>query len=290
MKQVIKSLLCLSLCAFVLAPVPVRAEGPVSERATFILTDGARKSGQIAFHGDNHENMTNGIMFMINDTGGPESEFAIGQVALIDFVGGQPQASELSQLPASGHVVALRNGQTQGGTFVNLIGGNTLEWRNQSGETQRIALRDVSRVYLNPQSARNAFNYTGAAADAVNGAASVPPPGAILVQANQQWNDGGITVKKGERVAFNTSGQVVYGQGMTAGPDGNGDLRKQTYPVPVMPVGGLIGRVGSGMPFPIGSNSAPIVMPNGGRLMLGVNDDQLVDNSGAFTVTATKSR
>jgi hypothetical protein len=74
---------------------------------------------------------------------------------------------------------------------------------------------------------------------------------------------------------------------MSAGPDGNGELRKPTYPVPVMPVGGLIGRVGTGAPFPIGSNSQPIVMPNDGRLTLGVNDVVLQDHSGAFTVTVT---
>src|SRR5262249_62294550 len=104
----------------------------------------------------------------------------------------------------------------------------------------------------------------------------------------QQWSDGGITVKKGDRVAFNTSGQISFAQGQTAGPDGNPVLKRNEYPVPVLPVGGLIGRVGSGVPFPIGSNSQPIVMPNDGRLMLGVNDNEVGDNSGAFTVAVTK--
>jgi hypothetical protein len=169
-----------------------------------------------------------------------------------------------------------------------VVGGNTLVWRNQGGDTQQYALEDVSRVYLNPQSARVAFNYNATAAGNAVGTSGSAPAGSVLVQANQQWNDGGITVKKGDRVAFNTSGQISYGQGLTAGPDGNGELRKATYPVAVMPVGGLIGRVGTGAPFPIGSNSAPIVMPNDGRLMLGVNDDEIGDNSGAFTVTVTK--
>jgi hypothetical protein len=259
-----------------------------NQRVTFILTDGARKSGQVAIHGDDRQAMTNGIVSLINDTGGPEAEFPIGQIAVIDVVGGQPPAQELAQLPASGHFLALRNGQTQPGTFVNVVGGNTLVWRNQGGDTQQYALEDVSRVYLNPQSARVAFNYNATAAGNAVGTSGSAPAGSVLVQANQQWNDGGITVKKGDRVAFNTSGQISYGQGLTAGPDGNGELRKATYPVAVMPVGGLIGRVGTGAPFPIGSNSAPIVMPNDGRLMLGVNDDEIGDNSGAFTVTVTK--
>jgi hypothetical protein len=261
-----------------------------NQRATFILTDGERKSGQVVYHGDQRENLINGYLNLSNDTGGPEFTFPVGQVAVIDFVGGQPQATELSQLPASGHLLALRTGQTQTGTFVNMIGGDTLIWRNQAGDTQQYALNDVSRVYLNPQSARIAFNYSGsgATAGAVGTAGTVPPAGAVQVQANQAWNDAGITVKKGDRVSFNTSGQIAYGPGMTAGPDGNPSMRQPTYPVAAMPAGGLIGRVGNGQPFPIGSNTQPIVMPNDGRLMLGVNDNELGDNSGAFTVTVTK--
>jgi hypothetical protein len=95
-------------------------------------------------------------------------------------------------------------------------------------------------------------------------------------------------VKKGDRVSFSTSGQISYGQGMTAGPDGDGTLRRPDYPVAAMPVGGLIGRVGNGAPFPIGANSQPIIMPNAGRLMLGVNDNEIGDNSGAFTVAVRK--
>ena len=42
-----------------------------------------------------------------------------------------------------------------------------------------------------------------------------------------------------------------------------------------MPVGGLIGRVGNSRPFPIGSNSQPITMPENGRLYLGINDEEV---------------
>jgi PA-IL-like protein len=261
-----------------------------AERATFILTDGERKSGQVVFHGSDRENLINGYLNLGNDQGGPEFTFPMSQVAVIDFTGGQPSPTELSQLPASGNLLALRNGQTQGGTFVNIIGGDTLIWRNDSGQTQQYAVHDVSRVYLNPQSARVAFNApAGSAATAgAVGTAGTLAPGQILVQANQPWTDAGITVKKGDRVSFSTSGQISFAQGQTAGPDGNGSLMRPNYPVPVMSVGGLIGRVGTSAPFPIGSNSQPIVMPADGRLMLGVNDDEYGDNSGAFTVTVTK--
>jgi hypothetical protein len=51
----------------------------------------------------------------------------------------------------------------------------------------------------------------------------------------------------------------------------------------------LIGKVGNSAPFPIGSNTQPIVMPADGRLMLGVNDNDWSDNSGFFSVVVTKS-
>ena len=57
------------------------------------------------------------------------------------------------------------------------------------------------------------------------------------------------------------------------------------YPLPVMQAGALIGRVGTGQPFPIGSQQTPIQMPSDGTLQLGINDDYFGDNSGAFTVT-----
>jgi len=55
-----------------------------------------------------------------------------------------------------------------------------------------------------------------------------------------------------------------------------------------IPVGALIGKVGNGRPFAIGTQSQPLPMPASGRLMLGVNDNALDDNSGSFTVVVAK--
>src|SRR5215510_7828595 len=81
-----------------------------NERATFVLTDGERKSGQVVFHGDQRENLINGHLNLGNDAGGPEFTIPIGQVAVIDFAGGAPSATELAQLPTSGHLLTLRSG------------------------------------------------------------------------------------------------------------------------------------------------------------------------------------
>lgn len=261
-----------------------------NERATFILTNGDRASGTVVHHGGRDTNLIDGN-FNLGFDNGREQSFAESEVAVIDFAGGQPGASELQTLPSSGHYLVLRNGQSQGGHLVNLVHGDTLVWRNQDGERQQYAIRDVVRVYLNPQSARTTFNYTAPAAPATAVAtAGSLEPGAVRVEANQAWTDTGMRVKKGDRVAFRATGQIAFGQspGQTAGPDGNNDLRMTSYPVPVMPVGGLIGKVGNSAPFPIGSNTQPIVMPADGRLMLGINDNELGDNSGFFSVVVTR--
>jgi hypothetical protein len=261
-----------------------------TERATFILTDGERKSGPVVFHTDARENLINGMLNLGADDG-KEMTFPVDQVAVIDFVGGTPALTELSALPANGQLLALRNGQTEQGTFVNLIGGDTVRWTDQTGAQRDIPINQVSRVYLNPQRARMAFNYNGPPA-AVGTSGQAPAAGAVQVNANQQWNDTGVDVRKGDRVAFRTTGAINFGpnQGQNAGPDGNADARNAAYPVPVMPAGGLIGKVANSAPFPIGANSQPITMPADGRLMLCVNDNEIADNSGAFSVVVTKTR
>jgi len=263
-----------------------------AERATFILTDGERKSGPVVFHTPARENLING-MLNLGGENGQEQTFPVDQVAVIDFVGGTPSPTELAALPPSGQLLAMRNGRTEQGTFVNLIGGETVRWTSQNGVQQDIPINQVSRIYLNPQSARTAFNYTGApAAVGTSGQAySAPAPGEVRVYANQQWNNTGITVRKGDRVSFRTSGQIEFGQspGQTAGPDGNDQLHNPSYPVAVMPVGGLIAKVGTSAPFPIGSNTQPITMPADGQLLLGVNDNEVGDNSGFFSVYITRS-
>ena len=262
-----------------------------AERATFILTDGERKSGPVVFHTESRENLINGSL-NLGAADGKEQAFPVDQVAVIDFVGGRPQRAELQALPSDSgtQVLVLRTGGAQQlGRFINMVGGDTVRWQNQAGEQQQYAIRDVSRIYLNPQSARTIWNANGTGRAAVATSGTLLEAGATRVEANQPWTDTGISVKKGDRVAFRATGQIQWVQsGENAGPDGNDSVRRQDYPVTAMPVGGLIGKVGSSGPFPIGSNTQSIVMPAAGRLMLGVNDNVWTDNSGYFSVVITK--
>ena len=53
-----------------------------AERATFILTDGERKSGPVVFHTDSRENLINGNLNLGTDNG-KELTFPIDQVAVM---------------------------------------------------------------------------------------------------------------------------------------------------------------------------------------------------------------
>jgi hypothetical protein len=257
-----------------------------SERVNFILTNGERQSGTVAFHGDAHENLINGYLNIA--TNDKDLTFPVEQVAVIDFTGGQPAAAELGQLGA-GQMLVMRDGTTQQGRFVNLIGGDTLLWDNAAGARQQFPIRDVTRVYLNPGSARTVFNYSGTQATAV--ATSGQMPGVqVRVDAKQPWTDTGVTVNAGDHIAFQASGQIAFGRspGQTSDPNGNEAERRANYPDPTVPVGALLGKIGNSAPFAIGVQTQPLPMPASGRLMLGVNDNELSDNSGFYTVMVTK--
>jgi hypothetical protein len=266
------------------------------ERATFILTDGERISGTVVFHTDSRENLINGSL-NIGLGEGKEQNFKIEQVAVIDFIGGTPRRSELAALPEGpGHLLVLRDGTTRQGQFVNMIGGDTLRWRNEGGSTEDMPITKVARVYLNSESARNTFNYspgpTGTTGDRTQSINQSRRGGDIVVRADTPWNDSGIDVRRGEVITFVTRGRIMFGTdpSQTATPNGNESMKNETYPVPQLPVGALIGRIGNGAPFAIGGNRSGVSMPASGRLMLGVNDDHFPDNSGSFYVTLVRGQ
>ena len=59
-----------------------------AERATFILTDGERKSGPVVFHGDQHENLINGYLNLGVDGGKDLKESKFWMKVQHPFVGG----------------------------------------------------------------------------------------------------------------------------------------------------------------------------------------------------------
>lgn len=107
----------------------------------------------------------------------------------------------------------------------------------------------------------------------------------VTVRANVPWQDTGITLRAGQTIYFNATGRVRWGPGRQDGPQGERNSpRNDARPIPSRPAAALIGRIDDDLFF-IGDDDGAIRMRSGGRLYLGVNDDMLGDNSGAFQVT-----
>ncbi len=283
-----------------------------AESATFLLTNGQRHSGSLIY-GRGENNIVD-LQFHVNVSGN-DVAIPMNQVAAIDFIGGDPSRAELDALPGDSNtgVMVMRNGSTVRGHLHNIIGNDNVQWVNQSGQRLDYPIRDVSRLYLNPPVARSAYDAaaaqgqrtgtagqqrqatgaarqrqtTGTAAQRQRGDRAGNQSGdRIRIAGNQQWVDTGFDVRRGDRIVFDSRGRItVDGRGTAVGPEGGAPTRGPNYPIRNAPFGALIGAVGNGAPFMIGAGTQPITMPASGRLMLGINDDYVDDNSGAFLVS-----
>jgi len=110
---------------------------------------------------------------------------------------------------------------------------------------------------------------------------------AVLVNADRPWTDTGITVRAGDVFRFDPTGVIEWGPGRQDGPGGEvNSPTNRNRPMANQPGGALIGRIGtgSGDMFYVGADRGTFRARTSGRLYLGVNDDYLQDNSGAFRV------
>jgi hypothetical protein len=248
---------------------------------TFVLTNGERHSGALVYHtGTNIGLMNNGR----------ERTYPVSRVAAIIYNDGDPGQGELDQLPTSDnppelerHMLVLRNGR--------VLHGKVYHWNPDSVVFDTTSGRgtynasDVARLYLSGPPARRVFSGPQPLPGEVGPGLGGNAQASVRVEANRRLTDTGLIVRRGERIAFSTSGTISFGTNMSAGPDGNKDFPPRAgYPVRSMSVGGLIGQVGNSAPFPIGSTTSPIEMPASGRLMLSINDDDYRDNTGAYDV------
>lgn len=271
-----KTLVGIGVALLTLATVlPVRAQ----EVATLALRSGERPSGELV------DLNASGFILRVN---GQDRPFAANDVAAVEFVVGPLSDEVQARVNAGQALVLLRNGQVVEGRLSDVSGTRPLRLTvDTAGGRREFASNEVAQIHLNP------INRPPATAAQAAGAAvaTVPiPAGAITVPANQQWTDTGITVARGTRVRFTATGDVMISPTASSGPGGSPAVTAPNarYPVVGAPAGALIGRVGTGIPFLIGVDTQPIQMPNSGRLMLGVNDDQYGDNSGHYSVGVTR--
>jgi hypothetical protein len=187
-------------------------------------------------------------------------------------------------LAALADTLVLRNGRSFTGELVSVRNGR-LEFQTDRGRTERFDVREVERI-----------EFSGRGAGGFRDDRDSRPPGnerpsglrerEVQVQGKDAWTRTNIELRGGQEIWCESRGEVRWGPGRKDGPGGeSGSPRNPARPIPSRPGAALIGKIGeSGDPFFIGNERGPIQVRGRGVLFLGINDDYLQDNSGAFRV------
>jgi hypothetical protein len=110
----------------------------------------------------------------------------------------------------------------------------------------------------------------------------------VTVRPTEAWTDTGVDVRAGQEIYFQTSGQVTWSPNRRV--DANGTRNSGSnpnWPLPNRSGGALVGRIGERDIFLIGLDVGPFRIRQSGRLYLGVNDDNLADNTGFYYVVVS---
>jgi hypothetical protein len=266
MKMFKRTILALSVAALAFTAV-----AQAQENATLTMRSGEQISGQLLDLG--------GVGFTVR-VNGTERQIPTRDVAVIDFTGGTMTAADWANFNEGQHLVYLKSGATVNGELTDIGGSSPLRITvKTSGGDRDLSSSEITRIVLAKP----------ANAVATSGSAALSPAtgSGISVSPKQAWTPTGLTVRKGEVLTLNTTGEVQLSTDSSdvAGSAGSKSGRKATNaPLPGALAGALIGRIGpTGQPFGIG-NQTTIVMPASGQLFLGVNDDGFDDNQGEFRV------
>ncbi len=245
--------------------------------ATFVLRSGEKVGGEL---------VDMNARGLVANVGGSERAWSIGQVAVVDFVGGGNNfpSGEVNKT-GSGHVLALRNGSVVVGQLTDIGGRSPLRITFNSGGSDRdYSSNEVARIYFARPSGSGSGSGSGSASGSLE-----PGRGEIRVPATSRWVSTGINVGQGQTVNIMTTGEVRLSSDPDdiATPAGSKKGRyANNSPLPSSLAGALIGRINNGPPFGIGDQPS-FPSPGTGALYLAVNDDALNDNAGEFGVTIT---
>lgn len=268
-----------TISALAIAAVAYVGVAQAQESATLTLRSGERLSGQLI------DLNASGFTVRVNNE---ERQVPKNDVAVIDFAGGTMSSADWAKVPSGQQMVWLRNGQMVTGQLFD-IGGTSplrLTFKTDSGDRD-LTSAEVGRIVLAHTDAASA----GGNSPSTAGTTGTGNTASVVVNAKQRWTTTGITVRRGETLTFNTTGEVRLSAAGddVASPAGSssGKMGAQA-PLPTSLAGALIGRIGNGRPFGIG-NQTSIPAPAAGQLFLGINDGQLDDNSGEFRVEITRS-
>lgn len=269
-----------TILAVAVATLPLSGVALAQESATLTMRSGDKVSGELMD--------LSGVGFTVK-VNGAERQIPTNDVAVIDFGGSSMSDADWTKVPGNRPAVLLKNGETVNGRLVDIGGSSPLRLTLQTRSGNRdISSSEVSHIVLSRPS--NAPASTGDQSTNAN-LASASGSG-ISVSPKQAWTATGITVRKGETIRFNATGEIQLSGDANdvATPFGSKSGRKASNaPLPNVLAGALIGRIGAnGQPFAIGSGVS-VPMPEAGQLFLGVNDDGFDDNRGEFRVDMVRT-
>jgi hypothetical protein len=262
------------LAAGLTAVLAIPASG--QDNATLLMRSGEKLAGQLIDMG--------GIGFTMR-VNGEERQVDVGDVAAIEFVaGGREAADPPRRRPGEGQAtVWLRTGEAVDGQLYDIAGTHPLRivLKTSAGERQ-FASSEVGRIVLSADAQP--------AGTSGSSPAAAPDGSSVEVPATAAWVPTGMVVRRGELLSFTTTGQIrlsADAEDLASAAGARSQRQSPGSPMPSISSGALIGRIGDGAPFSIGDQTST-AMPAAGQLFLGINDDQLADNSGAFRVTVQR--
>ena len=268
-----------TILAVAVAALPLSGVALAQESATITMRSGDKVSGELMD--------LSGVGFTVK-VNGAERQIPANDVAVIDFGGSSMSDADWSKIQGDRPAALLKNGETVHGRLVDIGGSSPLRLTLQTRSGNRdISSSEVSHIILaRPSNAP-------ASTSGQSSANLAPASGTgVSVSPRQAWTATGITVRKGEMIRFNATGEVQLSgdSNDVATPFGSKSGRKATNaPLPNVLAGALIGRIGTnGQPFAIGSGVS-VPMPEAGQLFLGVNDDGFDDNRGEFRVEMVRT-
>jgi hypothetical protein len=265
-----RTILALSVAALTFTGVAL-----AQENATLTLRNGDKITGQLVDLG--------GVGFTVK-INGAERNIPTNDVAVIDFAGGSPTDADWNTLSGGDQVVVLKSGSTVKGQIYDIGGTSPLKitFKTASGDRE-FSSNEISRILL--------ARPTSAVATTGSATLQAPTGNGITVSAKQPWTATGMTVRKGETLNFNATGEIQLStdpNDVASAYGAKSGRKASNSPLPQALAGALIGRIGTtGAPFAIGTG-VPVPMPAAGQLFLGVNDDGFDDNVGEFRVEITR--
>ncbi len=272
----VKKIAVLVLLTAAVLALPAAAQA--QPQATLILSGGERVRGQLVDMNGSDFTMT---------VGGSERRISIGEVAVIDFVGGGSgiPATETSKMQSGRTLIFMRGGDFWYGQLYDMSERDPLRitFRTPDGERQ-VMSSEVGRIFLR--------KWEGMPSGDTSKPPVVDPPPqegrTFTLRGNQRWVNTGITVRRGQMVSFTVTGEIQLSDDAEdmARPAGSvtGRMAGVGAPLANQLAGAFIGRIGNTNPFGIGNQTQFIPMPAAGTLFIGINEARVEDNQGEYQV------